>query len=540
MNITIRLLLTQIITTLAGILLSAWLLNFLGLEFTLKSLALLTILLGAVSGFLLTRPLTRRLNRIGMIAQAWNRGNLNLRIVDPRKDNIGQMAEQFDELVEHLEQDERDLDELRQRNMRLTDQVRALTVVEERNRLARELHDSIKQHLFSLAMTASAVRTQMEELEEIPPELKKMVKEMESSAQTAQLETTRLIGDLRPGSLQERGLATSLNDFTLLFGAQEHLLVYLDVQGKEPHLTPSVAEALYRVAQEALHNVARHAQATRANLQLQYLPGYVRLNLLDNGVGFDIQQPQRGLGLANMQERMLEIGGRLDIESQFGKGTRITAEVSLADPRAKEAEIIKQERTAIIPTIDNWPWLGQKLVIPVGQTWPWLPADTVQLRQPLIEPFGTPLIFTSVRSLLGLRRSCRFQIGPQTGNLIRIRHTGRGFTWKCDGARWQLRNFGGLSRRMVLFRNGQPIAAMQYRGRQMNECSEIVYDGRGYRISQVQEENQYYSVKDQAGDQLFSIHNGTHLEVRLERPLPVHLIILVVLRIFEENQIIVK
>jgi signal transduction histidine kinase len=538
MKISFQFLLSQLIAILAGILLSAWLLKALNFEVTVPAVALLATLFGCAFGFSFTYPLTRRLSRLGEIAQAWNRGNLSLRVADPRQDELGQMAEQFDQLAEHLEQDERDLDELCQRNSRLTDQVRALTVVEERNRLARELHDSVKQYLFSLAMTASAIRSQLDRLDSIPEELKQMVVEVQDSAQTAQRETTRLIEDLRPGSLHERGLAAALNDFTLLFGAQEHLLVYLEVQGKEPLLPPSIAEAFYRVAQEALHNVARHAQATRADLHLQYLPGHVRLTLRDNGVGFEVQRPQRGLGLANMQERMLEIGGRLDIESRLGSGTKISVEVGLVDPRTRKLDIAEKEQTALIPTIDHWPWLGQKLVIPVGQTWPWLPADTVHLRQPLVEIIGTELIFQPEQRWLWFGWGCRFQIGSQPNNLVRIRHTWKGYTWRCDGARWRLRNYGGLSRRMVLFRNGQPVAAMQYRGRQMHNWSEIVYDGRGYRISQDHDDPQRYALKDQAGDLLLIIHDGVPLEIRLERPLPVHLILLVFLRIFEENQIV--
>jgi signal transduction histidine kinase len=473
---------------------------------------------------------------VGKIVQAWNWGSLDLRIADRRGDDLGNTAVLLDQLVDHFEQDERDLDELRQRNMLLTDQVRALTVVEERNRLARELHDSVKQHLFSLAMTLSAVRTQLEGLQQIPEDLKTMVEDVESSAQTAQRETTRLIGDLRPGSLQERGLAVSLNDFTLLFGAKEHLLVYLDVQGQEPSLAPLVAEALYRVAQEALHNVARHAQATRVDLQLQYLPGRVRLALQDNGIGFDVSQPSRGLGLANMQERMMEVGGRLDIESQYGRGTCITAEVDLVAARERQqAEILEQGQTALIPTMDHWPWLGQKLVIPVGQTWPWLPADTAHLRQPLVELVGVPLIFKSEPRLLGLRKCCRFEMGSQPDSWVRIRHTWRGFSWKCDGARWQLHNYGGLSRRMVLFRNGQPVAALQYRGRQLHAWSEVVYDGRGYRISQDAKTPERYILRDHTGDLLLTVHHKIPTEVTLERPLPVQLIILVALRILEEN-----
>lgn len=540
MNTTARFVLIHSSTTLTGILIVSSLLNILGWQGNILLLALLVTLVGSGLGILFVIPQTRRMRKINQVAQAWNRGSLSVRILDSRKDEVGQIATQLDQLIEHLEQDERDLDELQQRNMRLTDQVRALTVVEERNRLARELHDSVKQHLFSLAMTTSAIRKQLDGIDGIPDELRKMVQEAENSAQTAQRETTRLIGDLRPGTLQERGLAASLNDFTLLFGAQEHLLVYLDVQGKEPSLSPSIAEALYRVAQEALHNTARHAQATRVDLRLQYLPGHVHLTIRDNGIGFDIHQPKRGLGLANMQERMLEVGGRLDIESHYGKGTQIMAEVGLGDPRVRKALIAEQEQTALIPTIAHWPWLGQILVIPVGQTWPWLPADTIHLRQPLVDHAGIPLILKTERGFLGFRRCCRLQVSSQPPSWVDIRHSLRGYAWKCDGARWRLRNYGSLSRRMVLFRNGQPIAAAQYRGRQMHVWSEFVYDGRGYRLSQDQEDSPHFTLRDQGGDLLLSIQNGTPLEFKLERPLPVHLAILVILRLIEENQIDVQ
>ena len=501
------------------------------------SVAFVAAIVGLLLGAWASRRVARRLARALEISRAWLRGNLSLRIADPIADDLGLLTNHLDLLVENLEQDEHDLEELRERNMRLTDQVRALTVVEERNRLARELHDSVKQHLFSLAMTTSAIRKELDGMGGIPDDPHKMVQEAENAAQTAQRETTRLIGDLRPGTLQERGLAASLNDFTLLFGAQEHLLVYLDVQGKEPSLSPSIAEALYRVSQEALHNTARHAQATRVDLRLQYLPGHVRLTIRDNGIGFDIHQPQRGLGLTNMQERMLEVGGRLDIESHYGTGTRIMAEVGLGDHRVRKALIAEQEQTALIPTIDLWSWLGQKLVIPVGQTWPWLPADTVHLRQPLVDLIGTPLIFKNERGALRFRWCCRLQVSSLPAGWMGIRHTLRGYTWKCDGARWRLRNYGGLSRRMVLFRNGQPTAAAQYRGRQLHVWSEFVYDGRGYRLSQDSENPANCYLRDQVGDLLLSIQNGSPLEFKLERPLPVHLLILVILRIIEENQV---
>ncbi|MGC9349535.1 MAG: histidine kinase, partial [Anaerolineae bacterium] len=244
-------------------LLLPWLLALVPLHTVL--IAAVAALLGGGTAYLAGRRAQRRLADFITVVEAWLRGNLALRINDPTNDTIGALGRRLDALIEHLEEDEQDLDRLRESNARLTDQVRALAVVEERNRLARELHDTVKQHLFSLAMTASAVRTQFELQQatgddggtaidaEACEALEQMVREIEIEAKAAQGETTRLIEDLRPASLHQRGLADALNDYTLLFGAQEHVLVYLNVQCNDQSMPPSVTEALYRVAQEALH-----------------------------------------------------------------------------------------------------------------------------------------------------------------------------------------------------------------------------------------------------------------------------------------------
>jgi signal transduction histidine kinase len=204
----------------------------------LPLLFVLATLFSMFTGTIMVRPLAHRLKRALDISQTWMRGQLSLHIRDTQQDELGLLASQMDVLAEQLQQDEQDLTELRQRNVRLTHQVRALAVVEERNRLVRELHDSVKQYLFSLAMTASAIRTRFKEMDEVSDELVEMIIEVETSAKTAQRETTRLIEDLRPGSLQERGLVETLNDYTLLFGAQENLLIYLDTKGDLTRLPP--------------------------------------------------------------------------------------------------------------------------------------------------------------------------------------------------------------------------------------------------------------------------------------------------------------
>ncbi len=508
--------------------------------------------IGLLLGMLVTQPLTRRLQRILEISRAWLRGNLALRIRDARHDDIGQLAEQLNALAENLEKDEEDLAALRERNARLTDQVRALAVVEERNRLARELHDSVKQHLFSLAMTASAIRTHFDALERTADQttmpdiagLAEMVREIEKAAQNAQRETTRLIEDLRPGSLQEQGLATALNDYTLLFGAQEHLLVYLETQGDDKRLPSAVTEALYRVAQEALHNVARHAKATRVDVHLRCGLDRAILTIEDNGVGFDTTQTGHGLGLTNMQERLMSIGGRLTVKSEPGIGTTVRAEVEL--PYTPTVTPTPSGAAPHRPdvSLDNWAWLGAKLEIPVGQTWPWLPADLLYLRDPILEPDTTPLVCRRTPGFLGLGKTYTLTAGDQDEPIVRLHQGASGFEWETDGASWALRPVRGLSGRMVLRRNKQPLAAIQYQGRQMHTWSEIIYDGRGYRLAYAKGEAQdakagcTFILTDENGQELLCFTGNGAYRITLHTALPLPLVAMVTARIINELSIV--
>ncbi len=498
------------------------------------ALTLLVGLIGWPLGVWASRPFIRRLRHALEMSRAWLRGNLALRIADPVPDDLGALAGQLDLLAEHLEQDEQDLDELRERNARLTDQVRALAVVEERNRLARELHDSVKQHLFSVAMTASAVRTRIEGLRDVPEDLDEMAREIEGAAKTAQREMTRLIEDLRAGLLQEQGLAAALNDYTLLVGAREHLLIYLDVKGDDGILPPSVADALYRVAQEALHNVVRHARATRVDMQLRCIPEQVSLTVRDNGVGFDSDQIRRGLGLTNMQERMLAVGGQLEVQSEVGEGTTVRAKVGLTYPLSPPETLPGRDTGCPEPKIENWNWLGQKLVIPVGQTWPWRLADQLHLRRPLIEPDGGALRFERQRRWLGLRTDYLLR-SERDGPAMRIHRVKGGYEWDFEDAEWTLCQVGGLRGKMVLQRNDQPMAAMQYQGRLVHTWTEIVYDGRGYRLSSDESTPTRYFLVDQMGDVVLTADVGGALRVTLNRALPLPLLIMVLGRIVNER-----
>jgi signal transduction histidine kinase len=475
-----------------------------------------------------------RLWRTLEVVHGWLRGTLSLRIGDRADDRLGVLADQLDILAEHLQQDEQDLAKLREQSTRQTDQIRALAVDEERERLARELHDGVKQHLFSLSMTASALCARMEGDTEAASELLEMAREVEKTSGMVQRTLTRLVADLRPTPLQEHGLATALNDYTLLFGAREHILVYMDVQGNDQLLPPSVAEALYRVAQEALHNVARHARATRVEVSLRCLPEQAILSVDDNGIGFDVEQVRRGLGLSSMHDRLLMAGGRLWVESSVGHGTCIRAEVRLTSSHGLHPGV-RPPGELPQPTRENWAWLGQRLVIPVGQTWPWPLAEETHLRRPLVEPEQSPIVVQRATGLFGA--GAEIEVRDSNGlTLARMRRRRWGYEWQSRGADWMLTHIEGPrgTLRAVLARNQQPLAALQHRGRLLEMWSELLYDGMGYRFTCGADPAGGCVLTDGENGQVLSVKGIERPEMTLHRAVPLPLLLIVAVRSVED------
>jgi hypothetical protein len=248
-----------------------------------------------------------------------------------------------------------------------------------------------------------------------------------------------------------------------------------------------------------------------------------------------------------MQERMMAVGGRLSIESQPGSGAMILAEVPL--PHSfdtsfdTQAEISRSVKDRPSPTIENWAWLGQRLVIPVGQTWPWLPADRVHLRKPLVESGDEPVAIRKETGFLGLKRDYVLHVlrlserGRRRVPLARVNRSRSGYEWEAEGASWALRRVRGLNGRMVLTRNGQPLAAMQYRGRLLDAWTEIVYDGRGYRMSYVKDKGRLDTrvLVDEGGDEYLFVEGGRASQVELLRPLPLPLLLMAAMRILDET-----
>ncbi len=215
-------------------------------------------------------------------------------------------------------------------NARLYAQAQALAALEERQKLARELHDSVSQALYGISLGAHTAR---KALEQNPAQVAEPLDYVLSLAEAGLAEMRALIFELRPESLETEGLVAALTKQGTALQARHELLVHLDLCD-EPDLPLSVKQELYRIAQEALHNTVKHARARQVNLRLSQTKEAVLLEVRDDGLGFDPQGAFPGhLGLHSMRERVSRLGGTLQIESAPGQGTRLAAQVPLLPTR---------------------------------------------------------------------------------------------------------------------------------------------------------------------------------------------------------------
>lgn len=204
-------------------------------------------------------------------------------------------------------------------------------VREERARIAREIHEGVAQNLYFLGLQMDLCRKLApKEPERVGKELEGLQTLLQESLQ----DLRRLIWALRPLELEELGPLEAVRRLARDLKAHMGLEVTVEVRGEERRFPPDVEGALYRIAQEALHNVAKHAQAQRARVTFDVQPDRVTVEVEDDGRGFDVdralENPQ-GLGLRHLRERVEELGGSLSLESAPGAGTRLKAVLPLRE-----------------------------------------------------------------------------------------------------------------------------------------------------------------------------------------------------------------
>jgi signal transduction histidine kinase len=212
-------------------------------------------------------------------------------------------------------------------NARLFERSRELSVVEERTRLARDLHDSVSQTLFSMSLVADAAAALVEK---DPVKAKTQLEGLRDMARAAVTEMRSLIFELRPADLDAEGLVATLRKHVDVLRSVHSVEIELEEDGYRS-LPPNVEREIYRVAQEAVGNALKHANARRVDVRIGLANGTANLVVSDDGIGFDPEASETRstrLGLTSMEERAEAIGGSLRIDSGPA-GTRVELEVPL-------------------------------------------------------------------------------------------------------------------------------------------------------------------------------------------------------------------
>ncbi len=211
-------------------------------------------------------------------------------------------------------------------NARLYAEARGKVALEERQRLARELHDSVSQALYGIALGTKAARAALKHDSKGADDSLDYVL---SSAEAGLAEMRALIFELRPESLQQEGLCAALEKQAAAVRARHRVGVKATLC-EEPEASLETKEAIYRIAQEALHNTVKHAHARNVRMEMECASGKITLEISDDGVGFKVGDDFPGhLGLRSMRERASELGGTLQVDSAIGKGTLIRAQIPI-------------------------------------------------------------------------------------------------------------------------------------------------------------------------------------------------------------------
>jgi signal transduction histidine kinase len=214
---------------------------------------------------------------------------------------------------------------LAQANIKLNqyaDTIEQLTVSRERNRLARELHDTLAHTLSALAVNLEATKT-MIDADQI--EVQEMIDQSLNTTRNGLTETRRVLKALRAAPLDDLGLEMALQQLVNHATGRSNLNIRLEVTGSVNNLSPNIEQNLFRIAQEGLENIIRHANAQNVILRLSHINGFLSLEIIDDGKGF---QPAKvghedQLGIVGMQERASMLGGKLEIASDPDNGTTI-------------------------------------------------------------------------------------------------------------------------------------------------------------------------------------------------------------------------
>lgn len=292
-------------------------------------IAILSSVLGMVLGaFYSGKDIRGELEEIGLGAKNLAYGNLNYRLNFRGNRDFDSIIVAFNEMAARLESQVGALQELAEENEQLLQETRINAVSEERRRLARDLHDAVSQQLFAISMMASTVAKLAETN---PARALDLTKEISQSAARAQSEMRALLLQLRPLTLQNESLTQALSKLAAELESKQTIKCIVDLD--EVSLPKNIENQLYRIAQEGLSNVLRHADASQVIISLKASQAGRRtiLTIEDNGKGFLPDQiPQSSLGNRSVKERATLLGGTAQWLSVLGEGTKLEVRVPIS------------------------------------------------------------------------------------------------------------------------------------------------------------------------------------------------------------------
>lgn len=283
-------------------------------------LIIIIALISLFIGYLAALMFQRKLDVLHLGIKQVAKGNLSSRIELAGKDSFDIVYADFNEMTDWVEEKMRLLQRLGEESVMQQSHSNEAAVLEERKRLARDLHDSVSQQLFAIHMSSAALQKM---LVSRPDAVNGVVEQLVTMSQHAQKQMRGLIAQLRPLELEDKSLTDALDQWFPIYCTQNGLQGKLDIQ-IHSQFSEALEHQLFLIIQEGMANVVKHANAVHVTLALFEADHQYLLQITDDGKGFDLPQTQpTSYGLATMKERAQKLGGSGEIISRSGSGTSV-------------------------------------------------------------------------------------------------------------------------------------------------------------------------------------------------------------------------
>ncbi|MFD2613668.1 histidine kinase [Paenibacillus gansuensis] len=295
----------------------------------------LLLAIGLIIGYIAAQTIQRKLNVLQLSLFQMAKGNFTTRVAYSESDSFHQIYRDFNEMAESVEAKVKMLQTLGEESVMQNADITEDAVLEERKRLARDLHDTVSQQLFAIHMSASSLPKILQKNEE---QGNQVLEQLIQMSHHTQLQMRSLIAQLRPLELDGRSLQSALEKWFPDYCRQNGLQGSLEFQ-LDGRLSDAKEHQFFLIVQEAMANVTKHASASHVTLSLYETDNQYILSVQDDGLGFDQTRAKlNSYGLSTMRERAEKLGGSMEVLSKAGAGTRVKAAIpKFIGKRGKES-----------------------------------------------------------------------------------------------------------------------------------------------------------------------------------------------------------